>query len=504
MIDQVKSYRRILKNSSIIGGASVFNIVISLVRTKILAVLLGPSGIGLASLYSGLMTTAAAVATMGVGMIGTRQIAEAISKDDERALAVVRRAIFWGSLFLASAGALVVWSLREMLAVHLLGGAEYASIVGWLAVGVALSVAGASQGALIQGMSRIGDMARLSVYGSIFNTVLGVALLWQWGQTGLVAYVLIGPLVSFLLGHWYVSRLPKVTSRDISIHEMAHQWKTLLSLGVPFMGAGLVGALVQLWIRVEVGNTLGSDALGQFQAAWVISMQYIGIVLGAMAADYYPRLTSLIHDKKAATRLVNEQTEIALLLSAPVFIGMIGLAPWVIHLLYSSAFAPAVEVLRWQVLGDVFKVASWPLGFIILAAGDGKTFFWVEASAFLLMGGLIAGLSTSVGLPITGIAFLVMYVVFLPLLYWLAKRRIEFHWQPPVTILFLSILILCILVFALSSIYWWGGIISIVLALISIIYAVLRLASMSGVSGHLNRFSTVGMRAIEKLRNRKI
>jgi O-antigen/teichoic acid export membrane protein len=504
MAEQVASYRRILKTSSIIGGATVTNIVIGLVRTKILAVLLGPSGIGLVSLYSGLMTTAAAVATMGVGMIGTRQIAEAISKDDERALAVVCRAIFWGSLFLASAGALVVWSLREVLAVHVLGGAEHASIVGWLAFGVALSVAGASQGALIQGMRRIGDMARLSVYGSVLNAALGVALLWQWGHAGLVTYVLIGPLVSFLLGHWYVSRLPKLTSSDISIKEMAHQWQTLLRLGVPFMGAGLVGALVQLWIRVEVGNTLGSEALGQFQAAWVVSMQYISIVLGAMAADYYPRLASLIHDHKAANQLVNEQTEIALLLSAPVFIGIIGLAPWVIHLLYSSAFAPAVDVLRWQVLGDVLKVASWPLGFIILAAGDWKTFFWVETLAFLMMGTLIAGLSNSVGLPITGIAFLVMYAVYLPLVYWLAKRRIGFHWQQSVTILFLSILMLCIFVFILSSMYWWGGIVTVILALTFIIYTVVRLANMSGLSGHLSRFSTAGMKAIKKLRHRKI
>jgi len=497
MAEQVASYRRILKTSSIIGGATVVNIVIGLVRTKILAVLLGPAGIGLVSLYSGLMSTATAVAAMGVGMIGTRQIAEAFSKDDERALAVVRRAIFWGSLFLASAGALVVWSLREVLAVSVLGGEEHATIVGWLALGVALSVAGASQGALIQGMRRIGDIARMSVYGSVLSTGLGIALLLHWGHAGLLAFVLIGPLVSFLLGHFYVSRLPKVRSSDISIQEMAHQWQTLLRLGVPFMGAGLVGALVQLWIRVKVGNTLGTEALGQFQAAWVISMQYIGIVLGAMAADYYPRLTSLIHDHKAATRLVNEQTEIALLLCAPIFIGIIGLAPWLIHLLYSSAFAPAVDLLRWQVLGDVLKVASWPLGFIILAAGDGKTYFWVETLAFLLMGGLIAGLSASVGLPITGIAFFVMYVVYLPLVYWLAKRRIGFHWQPPVTILCLSILILCIFVFVLSSMYWWGGIVTVILALIFIIHAVVRIANMSGVNGHLHRFSTAGMQMMK-------
>jgi O-antigen/teichoic acid export membrane protein len=499
MTEQVVSYRRILKSSSIIGGASVINIVIGLVRTKILAMLLGPAGIGLVSLYSGLMSTASTVATMGVGIVGTRQIAEALSQEDERGIAVVRRAMFWGTLLLASAGALVVWSLREVLAIRVLGGAEHSIIVGWLSLGVALSVASASQGALIQGMRRIGDMARLSVYGSLLNTILGVALLWQWAQAGLVAYMLISPLVSFLLGHWYVSRLPRVASGDISIQEMAYQWQILLRLGIPFMGAGLVGALVQLWIRVEVGNTLGAASLGHFQAAWAISMQYIGFVLAAMSADYYPRLTGIIHDHRAATRLVNEQTEIALLLSAPVFIAMIGLTPWVIHLLYSSAFLPAVNVLRWQILGDVLKVASWPLGFVILAAGTGNTFFWAETLAFLLMGGLIAGLTSRVGLQITGIAFLVCYVVYLPLVYLLAKRRIKFSWQPAVKRLLLVIFALCVLVVLLSVHFWWGSIVAIGLSLVFGIYTLLRLAHMSNVGGLVDRIAAMEKRILSKI-----
>jgi len=485
--EQVASYRRILKSSSIIGGASVINILIGLVRTKIIAVLLGPTGIGLVSLYTGLLSTATAVATMGIGTVGTRQIAEALGKDHERALAVVRRAMFWGALLLASAGALVVWSLRGVLAVKVLGGVEHSITVGWLALGVALSVAGASQGALIQGMRRIGDMARLSVYGSVLNTLLGVALLWQWGQAGLVAYVLIGPLVSFLLGHWYVSRLPKVAADPIAVREMVHQWKTLLRLGIPFMGAGVAGALVQLWIRVEVGNTLGAESLGHFQAAWTISMQYIGFVLAAMGADYYPRLTGVIHDQKAATRLVNEQTEIALLLSAPVFIAMMGLAPWVIALLYSSAFAPAVEVLRWQILGDVLKVVSWPLGFVIMAAGAGKTYFLTETLVLVLMGSLIAGFSSSVGLKITGIAFLVSYIVYLPLVYLLARHSIAFHWTKAVVRLIVVVFLACAAVGVVSTLYWWAPFISVAMSILFAFYAFSRIASMASTGKPVGR-----------------
>ncbi len=483
MSDKVASYRRILKTSSITGGSSVINILIGLLRTKALAILLGPSGVGLVGLYTGLMGTATTIASMGVGTIGTRQIAEAVGKEDEQALAIVKRAMFWGVLILATTGALVVWSLREILAVQVLGSIEHSPMVGWLALGVALSVAGASQGALIQGMRRIGDMAKLSVYGSIINTVLGIGLLWQWGSVALWAFILIGPLFNFLLGHLYVSRLPKTKTVEISLQDLSAQWKIFLQLGLPFMAAGIAQTVVQLWIRVSVGNQLGLEAVGHFQAAWVISMQYISFVLGAMASDYYPRLTGVIHDKAAASQLVNEQTEVALLLSAPVFIAMIGLAPWVIHLLYSSAFTPAIEVLRWQIVGDILKVVSWPLGFIILAAGAGKTFFWTETTTLLLMGGLIVGLLPHLGLPVTGIAFLASYVYLLPVVYFLAWRSINFKWTRTVFWLLLVTLTLCIAVMQLSIRTQWGIPVAVVLSASFGFFTLVRLVSMSNLAG---------------------
>jgi len=211
-----------------------------------------------------------------------------------------------------------------------------------------------------------------------------------------------------------------------------------------------------------------------------------------MGADYYPRLTGVINDKAAASQLVNEQTEIALLLSAPVFIAMLGLAPWVIHLLYSAEFAPAVEVLRWQILGDVLKVASWPLGFVILAAGAGKTFFWTETTVLLLMGGMIAGLATTVGLQITGIAFLASYGAYLPLVYFLARQRLQFAWTSSVAKLLTVTFVLCVLVAMLSAhTTKWGVAVSLPLSVIFFLYTMGRLSLTSNLSGPLGRMGAV-------------
>ena len=440
MSDEGKSYRQILRSTSIIGGASVINILIGLVRVKVAAVLLGPAGVGFIGLFSNLMAAAANVAALGMGTVGTRQIATANSQENQQAVAVARRALLWGTMAMAVIGALVFWLLRGILATHVLADSALSNEVGWLALGVGLTVAGGSQGALLNGLRRIGDLARISVYSAVLSTTLGVGALLLWHERGLLVYLLLTPVASFVVGHWYVARLPRVQAPPTPMRELTEQWGMLVRLGFAFMLAGLAVTVGQLLVRTLVQRELGVEALGLFEASWVISMTYIGFVLRAMGSDYYPRLTAVIHDHAAVNKLVNEQTEVALLLAGPVFLAMLGLVPWVIELLYSSKFVEAAAVLRWQILGDILKVVSFPLGFVILAAGDGRTFIASDTSAMAVFVLCVWLGLPYLGLQATGIGFLVMYTVYLPLVYWLAKKRTGFLWTTTIkkSILFLS------------------------------------------------------------------
>jgi O-antigen/teichoic acid export membrane protein len=497
------SYRQILRSSSIIGGASVINIAVGLLRIKVAAVLLGPAGVGLIGLLTNLAGTASAVAGLGVGSVGTRQIAEAVGRNDAAAMAAARRALFWGSLVLALLGAAVFWSLRGVLAVRVLGDASLAGEVGWLALVVGLTVAAASQTALLNGMRQIGDLARVSVLSALLSTLLGIGALMLWGRSGLVAFLIAAPLASFLLGHVYVARLPKIQAPRTPLPVLAGQWRALAKLGAAFMVAGLAATLGQLLVRTLVQRQLGADALGYFQAAATISMTYIGFVLTAMGTDYYPRLTAAIHDHAAVNRMVNEQTEVALLLAGPVFLAMMGLAPWVIELLYSQRFHPAAEVLRWQVLGDILKVVSWPLGFIILAAGNGRTFMLTETlaiSVFVIL--------TWLGLPFMGVAasgmaFFAMYAIYVPLVYWLARRRTGFRWTRSVVGNAMSLLIVGALV--LAGVRWYpilGAVLGAVAACGFLLHSLMTLAHVTNLPGSLSKIANFFRRVASKMVSR--
>ncbi|EIL95666.1 O-antigen translocase [Rhodanobacter sp. 115] len=481
------SYRQILRSSSIIGGASVINILISLLRTKAAALLLGPAGVGLIGLFQNLVLTASAVASLGFGSVGTRQIAEAVGQEDNAAAAAARRALFLGTLVLAFIGGIVFWMLRAVLAKRILGNPALTGDVGWLTLGVVLTVAAGSQAALLNGLRKIGDIARVSVSSAVLSTTLGVGALWLWGAQGLLAFVLAAPLASFVMGHLYVARLPKVVFPRTPFSQLMSQWNVLVRLGAAFMVAGAAGTLGQLVVRALVQRELGSMALGQFQAAWAISMTYIGFVLAAMGTDYYPRLTAAIGDHVVVNRMVNEQTEVAFLLAGPVFLVMLALAPWLIKLLYSSEFVEATLIFRWQVLGDVLKVASWPLGFIILASGDGRTYVLTESSIIGIFVALVWCGLPLIGVEVTGVAFFIMYLLHLPLMYWLARRRTGFRWDSRVRMQLLVLVLMTTLVHALAGrSVTAAAVIGVFLAISLGVYALNRLSEIGGFGGDIS------------------
>jgi antigen flippase len=127
-------------------------------------------------------------------------------------------------------------------------------------------------------------------------------------------------------------------------------------------------------------------------------------------------------------RMVNEQAEVSLLLAAPGIVATLSLAPLVIAAFYSGSFGDAVAVLRWQVLGILLRVASWPFGFAILAKGHGKLYFWTELLANAVhLGAIWLGVAIW-GLVGTGIAFVALYSFYWTMMYWVVRGAIGFRY----------------------------------------------------------------------------
>ncbi len=463
--------RGLIRSMLVIGSTQVVNIAISILRLKILAILLGPTGIGLLSIYNNLQGMVSQAAGLGMASSGVREIASA--REDTETLARVRKVLLGAHFIQGSLALVCVWFFRVQIAEWLFDDAEFATAVGLTGFAVLLALLASAHTALLQGLRRIGDLGRVTVIGAVFGTLAGLTAVWFFGLAGLIWFVLVQPLANLLTAIYFVRKLPKTDPRPLSGTEVWQTWVPMARLGMAFMLGGLVTAATLLLVRGHISSTLGLEAAGFFAAAWGITMTYVGFLLGAMSADYYPRLTEVIKDKRAAGALMNDQAQLGLAIGGPVLLLLIGWAPWAITLLYSDDFGPAVTLLQWQSVGNVFKLASWPMSFSIVAAARAKTFFFMEMSFNVVFLALIFALLPTVGLTITATAFLVGYIVYFLTVFILVRRIHNFRPEPLSIRLFalhagLSSALLALSLFAPALALWVAPVLAVSTGLVGL------------------------------------
>lgn len=422
------SYRQIFRSTLLIGASSLANVVFGIVRSKAMALLLGPAGVGLIGLYNALAELCQTAAGLGVQASGVRQIADAAGADNNdrinRTVATLRLL----SLLLGIAGLALIATVSTPLAEFTFGEPGYAGGVALLGVAVALKIVSGGQLALLQGLRRIGDVARIGVISGFFSTAIAVPLVWLYGEDGIVPGI-VGMAVVTLATSWWYARKTGIAFRLPSRAEWSAESAPLLRLGLAFMASGLLTAGAGYAVRLVVLENGGIDAAGLYQSAWVLGGIYASFILQAMGVDFYPRLTAVVGDRAECRQLVNEQARISMLLAAPGVLGSLTVAPFVMIVFYSAAFAPAADLLRWICLGMMLRIVAWPMGYIVLAQGAQTVFFWTEVAATVVHVGLAAALVPVVGINGAGMAFFGLYVWHGLLIYAIVNRTAGFRWS---------------------------------------------------------------------------
>jgi|SRR5579872_341552 len=422
------TYGQILKSSALVGGSQALNTAIGIVRTKAMAMLLGPSGFGLFGLYGSISDLTQSIAGMGINTSGVRQIAEAAMSDDRERIARTAAVLRKTSVALGILGAVFLIVFSRQVSSLSFGNDGHATAISLLSVAVFLRLVSAGQGALIQGMRRISDLSRLSVLGALFGAVIGIPLVYLFREKGIVPS-LIGVATMTIVTSWWYTRKIEVPVCSIRASNAGREVAPLLKLGFAFMITGLMTMGSAYVVRIIILHQLGIEATGLYQSAWTLGSLYVSFILQAMGADFYPRLTASASDHAACNRMVNDQTRVGLLLAGPGAIATLTFAPVIISLAYSAKFHEAVEVLRWICLGTTLQVITWPMGFISLAKGRSNVFFWSDFAWTVVYLGLAWLCIRRFGLNGTGIAFFLSYAFHAVLTYPIASWLSGFRWS---------------------------------------------------------------------------
>ena len=427
----MSSHRQIFKSTALIGGSQIINMGIGILRTKALAMMLGPAGMGLAGLYMAATGVIGSVAGLGLNASGVRQIAEAAGTSDDtriaRTMVTLRRVALVSGLL----GMVMVLALAPLLSRTTFGDNQHIGGIALMSLTVLFGGISAGQSAVLQGLRRLRDLAVSQILGALFGAVVSVALVWWLREQGIVPYLVAISAFGILLSWWYARRVP-LPRVIVTWRETLTESRSLLELGVAFMMSGLIASGTAYLTRILVQHQLGMEAVGIYTATWSLSSYYVGFVLAAMGADFLPRLTAAAADNATMNRLVNEQVEMGVLIAVPGVLATLALAPWVMKFFYSGAFVEGADLARWQILGVFLRVVSWPLGFMLIAKGKSLLFTLCELTYGSINVALVFMCLKLWQLEGVGIAFAGLYLFVTAIVSFVCWRLTGFRWSATV------------------------------------------------------------------------
>jgi len=481
-------YRTVFKSSSMLGGSQGINYLLGFVRTKSLAYLLGPTGIGLLGLYSSISGTVGALATMGIGESSVREIAVAYGEGNQEKLQRVAQIVRRVCLMCGFLGLILSVAFAMPLSVLSFGNNEHWVPIAILGFTLLLGSITGGEVALLQGSRQFAHIAKINILSSAVSILPVICIYAIWKEAGIVPAV--------LLSYALILLVTLLFSRSISAGGVRITWKEtfsgarpLLYLGFAFMLSGLLVSGKDILIRSMITKSYGLESMGIYQSAWTISALFVSFVLRAMGMDFYPRLTAMLNEHNSMVKAVNQQIEVGILLALPGVIATITCAPMVLLILYSSKFHSGSGLLAVLSCGVFFKVISYPLNMIQLAKGDARGFIVFGAAASILELVLSVSLLLTCGLIGVALGYAITCFAHIFAMAWVGREMIDYRISKACgALLFGAFGYICV---GLSVAYFLSGVVALCaggfLVLISTLYCIRGLARRLGSDHRIMR-----------------
>ena len=420
------SRKNILKTTSLVGASNIITILLSILRVKVIAVLIGPSGVGIMGIFQNLVDLIKSITNLGINYSGVKEIASTSNDNSSlsKSLLILKRWSLASGIF----GMLLTIIFSFHLSIYSFGNSNYTVHIILLSITILLSSVSGVQLAILQGLLRISDMIKASLYASIVSTFIIIPLYYFFGIKAIVPGIVIISIISLIFS-WYYTRNVLINKITLSIKETFKEGINIIRLGFFITLSGLISNLTLYLVRIILLKKSDLLISGAFQASWTITTLFLSIFLSPMLLEFYPRLSKEPNDNDRINVLINEQQEITTLLASPVIITIVAISKFIINILYSKDFAQSIPILQWQMIGTFFIIISWPLGVLFLAKNKGNYSFITEVIRLILFILIILIGFDRIGISVIGIAYLLSNILTCAAIYIFTFKMVRFNYD---------------------------------------------------------------------------
>ena len=401
----------LIKTSLLNGIAVVIKMLTLLGINKILAVYVGPAGYAALGQFQNAMTMITTFASGAINTGVTKYTAEYY--DDELKQRLVWRTAGTIALVGSVVTALLIALFNQTLAVWFLNDASYGGVFLWFAATLVLFTFNTLLLAILNGKKEIVRYVLANIAGSIFALLATSIMVIQFGLYGALVALAVYQSISF-----FVTLLLCYKASWFKVEYLfgGVDKKTALNLG-KYTAMALTSAVCvpvsHILVRNHLGETLGWDAAGYWEAMWRLSGAYLVFVTTTLGVYYLPRLSEL-KDAREIKKEIIHGYKVILPMAALCGVAMYLLRDFIIATLFTESFSPMRDLFAWQMLGDTLKIGSWILAYFMLSKAMVGLFMVTEIVFSISFVALTYLIAARVGLDGVAVAHAVNYAV-----YWL-------------------------------------------------------------------------------------
>lgn len=411
----------LIKTSFLTGISTVVKIITGFIVNKIVAVYIGPAGIALIGQFQNFVAIIMNFANGAVGAGITKYTAEYYDNEDKKSKML--STALWISVVCSLIVSVLLILGQKQLSIHLLKSAEYSSI--FLIFGITLVIYSLNNYclAILNGHKEIRKYVIVNIISSFVGLLFTGILVIFWSLYGALLSLVTSQTVVFLVTIFFVLKSEWFNknsfTQGIDKSSAIKFGKYSLMSTVSF----LMVPLSQILIRNYIADTISIDAAGYWQGVWKISEVYLTIITTSLVVYYLPRLSE-IDNKKELRKEIFYGYKILLPIVAIMALVIYVLKVPIIHVLFTDKFMPMKELFFYQLLGDVVKMASWILSFLMIAKAMTR---WYVATEVIFCSSLV--LFSKLFLDKFGLigvtqAFALNYFLYLLFMIWLFKNLI--------------------------------------------------------------------------------
>ena len=372
------SLRHILRNTGLLGGVQVLHLLLSVVRNKFTAIFIGAAGIGTADLYSRIAEFIGNFTNFGLGLSGVRRISQLYEEEPDGTTLREHIAIFrsWG-LLAGVFGGCVMLLLSPVLALLFLKNADRWGECCALAPLVFFSAVYMIEVALLRATRQLKKLALCTLFGAVSTLGITVPSYALFGSAAIIPVLLLS-LLSLLGVHLWASTRHYPYRLNFRGKSFLAEGLPMLRLGLSFVLAGVVSAGAELLVRSFINWQANEVLVGYYSVGFTLIVSYARFIFVAVDADYYPRLSAVVHHREEMNVLVNRQIDALVMLMSPFLIAFAVGLPVIICLLYTEDFLCVAPMVLAALCHMYFKAVYTPVAYLSIAGGEARLYFVME------------------------------------------------------------------------------------------------------------------------------